>query len=95
MSEDKILYFPGAYPPVQQEEDEGPEDVPSDDALIEKRNKALGIIVQGAPFLLIGLRPTDTGSDVFTVIQGDPEEWRKIRSHLDDIIDRAYAREGL
>lgn len=91
MNEDKIIKFPGLgqVPPVTQcpEPAVPPEQV--------NKNRALHIVLCGSPYLVIGLRPTETGSDVFTVIQGDPEQWRQIRPQLDAIIDRAYAREGI
>lgn len=91
MSEDKIIKFPGpgqVRPVIQDPEPAVPPEQVN-------KNKALHIVLCGSPYLLIGLRPTDTGSDVFTVSQGDSEQWRQIRPQLDAIIDRAYAREGI
>ena len=91
MSEDKIIKVPGPGQPrpvIQDPEPEAPPEQPD-------VNKALHIVFCGMPYLLIGLRPTATGSDIFTIIQGDPEQWRKIRPQLSDVIDRAYQREGI
>jgi hypothetical protein len=63
--------------------------------LDEAQARALSVVTSGHPFLLIGIKPTPTGADIFSAVHGDPEELRKIHPKLLEVIDRAYARAGV
>lgn len=107
MSDEKIIRFPTggrggskgapgkpttgdtAEPPLSA----GPAVDPA--ALSADQRKALGIVLSGMPFVLIGIKPTPSGADFFTAIGGDDADLRNARSHLDGVIDRAYERKGI
>ena len=63
--------------------------------------KALGIInavatKQGlTAFVLVGIKPAQTGADFFTVVHGDASDLRNAQDHLGDVIARAYTRKGI
>ncbi|MDW8372107.1 MAG: hypothetical protein RMM29_00460 [Planctomycetota bacterium] len=63
--------------------------------MTEEQRKAIQVILSGLAFVVVGIRPTDSGADFFTAIQGDATDLRNALPHLAGVIERAYARKGL
>jgi hypothetical protein len=63
--------------------------------LDEDQKKAIGLILTGATFVFIAIRPTDNGADFLTALHGDPTDLRNAQSHLPDVIERLYGRKGI
>lgn len=57
--------------------------------------KAMQLIASGATFVFIAIRPTDNGADFLTALHGDPTDLRNAQSHLPDVIERLYGRNGI
>lgn len=57
-------------------------------------SKAMGIILSKS-FVLVGIEPTESGADFFTVVEGDDQDLLNALEHLDGVIRRAYHRKGL
>jgi hypothetical protein len=111
MSDEKIIRFPGGNlagaPQAKRGAKPGAPAVGSDSGtleppatldpanLSEDQRKALGIVLSGIPFVLIGIKPTPSGADFFTALGGDAADLRNARDHLDGVIDRAYTRKGV
>jgi len=97
---DRVIQFPGAAKPAdkapaRKKTDTKP-DMPADMAnLSEDQRKALSIVMSGMPFVLVGIKATDSGADFFTALHGDDSDLRNAQSHLSGVIERAYARKGL
>ena len=64
-------------------------------SMSEDQQKALGLIMSGASFVLVALKPTEDGCDFFTALHGDAADLRNAQPHLAGVIDRLYARRGL
>ncbi|MBA3710518.1 MAG: hypothetical protein H0W83_17065 [Planctomycetes bacterium] len=106
--DDKIIRFPGGVPgnPTTRTGAKGaarpphttgasPPGAPlATDGLNEDQRKALGIVLSGMSFVLVGIKPTDRGADFFTVVTGDATDLRNAQPHLAGTIDKAYARRG-
>jgi hypothetical protein len=107
---DKIIRFPGLSGNPNPEDPRQPDppqlrpakpppalpQLPASDI-----EKALGIIhavasKQGlTAFVLVGVKPAQTGADFFTVVHGDASDLRNAQDHLGDVIARAYTRKGI
>lgn len=71
-------------------------DAPIDPSqLSEDQRKALQIVLSGMSFVIVGIKPTQSGADFFTGIHGDDAELRNAAPHLAGVIERAYTRKGL
>jgi hypothetical protein len=101
---DKIIRFPGpaGVPGKAKAPTPAPapgpaaEPKPVDPAnLDEDRQKAIGIIMSGMPFVIVGIKPTDRGADFFTALGGEPSDLRNAQAHLPGVIDRLYSRKGI
>lgn len=107
---DNIIRFPGAKAPLPSKEELGYDPaLPGAEStgvvlrtpdgklvtLSESQAKALSVVLSGHPFLVIGIKPTSTGADIFSVVHGDHEELKKIRPKLPELIDRAFDRAGV
>ncbi|MBA2482530.1 MAG: hypothetical protein H0V44_17840 [Planctomycetes bacterium] len=106
--DDKIIRFPSAKPAVG---DTGTDEKPgaaakgrprtaaseplATDGLNEDQRKAIGIVLSGMSFVLVGIKPTDRGADFFTVVTGDGADLRNAQPHLAGTIDKAYSRKGV
>ena len=64
-------------------------------AASEDQEKALQVIMSGMSFVCIGIRPTESGADFFTAVDGDAQELTDAAPHLDGVVDRALRRKGL
>jgi hypothetical protein len=60
--------------------------------LTQDQEKAFQIAIDGMSFVMIGIKPTDSGADFFTAVHGQREELRNATDHLDGVIRRAFAR---
>jgi len=102
---DKIIYFPGWEPKVASQEsensdnddvildildfDEGPEFAP-------EQQKALNILNSGVSFVMIGIKPTDTGADFFNAIYfKDKSDISNCIDFLPNIINKACSKKGI
>ncbi len=65
------------------------------DGLNEDQRKAIGIVLSGMSFVLVGIKPTDRGADFFTVVTGDATDLRNAQPHLAGTIEKAYDRKGV
>ena len=102
---DRVIQFPGAVKPTvkpadkvstRKKIDTKPTDVPAGMAhLSEDQRKALSIVTSGMPFVLVGIKATDSGADFFTALHGEDQDLRNAQSHLSGVIERAYSRKGL
>ncbi len=63
--------------------------------LNEAQIKAIGCIMEGIPFVFIGIRPTATGADFLRALNGSDADLRNAYDHLVDQIDKAYYKRGL
>ncbi len=71
--------------------------------LSEDQRKAISIIVNGLPFVCVGVKPTfgdpqqpntATGTDFFTAAGGDVESLRAAAPHIPGVLERLYAKRG-
>ena len=94
--EDKVIQFPG-----QHNEPESTDASPIGSGKVgipgmsEDQEKAFQIAVDGMSFVMIGIKPTDSGADFFTALHGDREELLNAQPHLEGVINRAFERRGL
>ncbi len=107
MSDEKIIRFPGgangkpkpkgtakdAAPPAAPATAAG--GVPDLHALTPDQKKAMEIVLSGMAFVMVGIRPTPSGADFWTALQGEPADLRNAQSSLDSVISRAYVRKGI
>lgn len=103
--DDRILQFPGQggrKPPTEPAKprraakDAPPPSVPTDLAqLSEDQRKALSLVMSGLPFVIVGIKPTESGADFFTAVHGDAGDLRNASSHLPGVIERAFGRKGI
>ncbi len=63
--------------------------------LTEDQRKAIGIILTGMPFVFVGIKPMESGTDFFTALHGDATDLRNAQDHLLDVIGRLYNRKGI
>lgn len=63
--------------------------------LTQDQEKAIKMILSGMPFVILGIRPTDTGADFFTAIDGPTQDLRNAAGHIPHIIAQALDRAGL
>ena len=100
--DDKVIRFPGSVP-AKTKADSQP--VPNLEKVAQEgfdpqrlshdREKAVQLILAGLPFVFVAIRPTPTGADFFTAIDGAPEDLRNAHDSLPGVIDRLYERKGL
>ena len=64
-------------------------------ALSADQRKASGIVLSGMPFVLIGIKPTQSGADFFTALGGEPADLRNASDHLPGVIERALSKRGI
>ena len=57
--------------------------------------KAVDIVSSGLAFVAIGVKPTVSGADTFSAIDGPEEALHNIKGKLPEVIERAYAKRGL
>ena len=60
--------------------------------LTQDQEKAMQIAMDGMSFVVVGIKPTDSGADFFTAVHGDREDLRNAGPHLDGVIQRAFER---
>ena len=94
---DKIIRFPGSgtRAPVPEPAEEAIPDGLELSGLTPEQRKAVGIVLSGMPFVLVGIKPTTSGADFFTSLGGDDADLRNAHGHLAAVIDRAFTRRGL
>ncbi len=92
---DKIIRFPGAGPKAAPAPTPAAAPATGPDGLNEEQRKAIGIIISGMPFVLVGIKGTDRGADFFTAVAGEPADLRNALPHLAGVIERAFERKGL
>lgn len=92
---DKIIRFPGRQSPAEPPTPPAPPAPPGLEALSEEQRKALQVILSGMAFVCVGIRPTESGADFYTAVQGDATDLRNALPHLGGVIERAFARRGL
>ena len=107
MSDEKpnVIQFPGGQPeePSKPEQEEAASTSPSGGPLggllggqlSPDQEKALQIIMSGMSFVCLGIKPTESGADFFTAVDGDAGELSDAQPHLDGVIERAMRRKGL
>jgi hypothetical protein len=97
--DDKIIRFPGgksAEPSASDAKPAGDASAPlATEGLTEDQRKAIGIVLSGMAFVMVGIKPTERGADFFTVVTGDATDLRNAQPHLAGTIDKAYARKGV
>ena len=65
------------------------------------QQKAMILILSGAPFVVISMAPKlndekiATGCDFFTAMDGDTEVLRDAKSHISGVIDRLFTKRGI
>ena len=57
--------------------------------------QAVDIVSSGIAFVTIGIKPTVSGADTFSAIDGPGEDLHNIKGKLPEVIERAYAKRGL
>lgn len=108
MSNDKVIRFPGVRStkvgapeggkPGRVDDEtpiKGVPVLPEKVQLNADQTKAVQMIVSGMTFICIGIKPTDSGADFFTSLNGDADELRNAEQHLPDVIARLYQRKGI
>lgn len=63
--------------------------------LTADQEKAIQVVMNGMDFVLVGIRPTETGADFFTAMNGDARALYNAMPHLAGVIERAYRRKGI
>lgn len=95
MSDDNVIQFPGAKPKSSPASEQKAKPPRSPEDLTEEQRKAIGIIMSGRAFVLVGIEPTQTGADFYTAVYGEKNDLRNALSHLPDVIVRAFNRKGI
>lgn len=104
--DDNIISFPGN---TSQPSDPAPAPGPKEGERISEagtgaigipgltadQEKAIQLILSGMDFVLVSLKPTDSGADFFTAIDGLPDHLRNALPHLEGVIERLYEKRGL
>ena len=92
-----VIRFPGLDPKHQEAQTD---DIPVDKmtspmpALTQAQEKAMQVILSGMSFVLVGVKPTDSGADFFTAVDGEADDIVNALPHLDGVINRAVERKG-
>ena len=60
--------------------------------LNEHQAKSLQVACSGMSFVTIGIKPTGSGADFFTAIDGDQQTLEDAGPHLGGVIERAIQR---
>jgi hypothetical protein len=92
---DKIIRFPGKDAGKKGADPKG---TPPEDALAglsEEQRKAIGIVLSGTAFVVVGIKPSERGADFFTAVAGDHTDLRNAQPHLAGVIERALSRKGV
>lgn len=100
---DKVIQFPGSAGDAgtrsQMPADEqvsgpgqGALGIPN---LTQDQEKAFQIAIDGMSFVMIGIKPTDSGADFFTAVHGQRDDLANAADHLDGVIRRAFDRYGI
>lgn len=93
---DKIIRFPGAGLKSAATPAAAPATpATGPDGMSDEQRKAIGIIISGMPFVLVGIKGTDRGADFFTAVAGEASDLRNAHPHLAGVIERAFERKGL
>ena len=94
---DKIIRFPGSgtRAPVPEPAEENLPDGLELAGLTPEQRKAVGIVLSGMPFVVVGIKATNSGADFFTSLGGDDADLRNAHPHLSAVVDRAFTRRGL
>ena len=100
MSDDNVIQFPGAKPKPKLDPAPAPQPVGRSQALNpadlnEDQRKAIGIVLSGKAFVIVGIAPTQSGADFYTAVHGEKTDLRNAQAHLPDVIDRAFTRKGI
>jgi hypothetical protein len=103
MNDGKFIQFPGVAKNAQKSVEPTPGfSTPgglgapgATDGLNDDQRKALQIVLSGMPFVMIGIKPTNSGADFFTALHGEPTDLRNAAEHLPGVIERAYDRKGI
>jgi hypothetical protein len=106
MSDEKIIRFPGGAnaktrPTGTAKEAASPAappaagGVPDLRALTPDQKKAMEIVLSGMAFVMVGIRPSQSGADFWTALHGEPADLRNAQASLDSVISRAYVRKGI
>lgn len=59
------------------------------------QQKAIQIIASGMAFVLVGIKPDDSGASFHTALNGDHTDLRNAEDHLPAVIGRLFEREGV
>jgi hypothetical protein len=107
MGDSKIIRFPGgagdsakakaAAKPADaaaKAEPTAPE-IPGLEGLSPDQRKAIGIVLSGMPYVVVGIKPTQSGADFFTAVGGDATDLRNAAPHLSGVIERALSKRGI
>ncbi len=97
MNQENIIRFPGRKesapaPSKISEPGSGALGIPG---LSVDQEKAMQIILGGTTFICVGIKPTASGADFFTALDGEPSVLRHALPHLDGVIQRAAQKRGL
>lgn len=97
---DNIIQFPGAG--GQEADDTGNDQVSPEGSgatgipgLTADQEKAIQIVMEGMSFVVVGIKPTESGADFFTAIHGQRQDLANAGPHLDGVIQRAFERLGI
>ena len=63
--------------------------------LSKEQMKAVDVVTGGNAFVNIGIKPTATGADTYSAMDGSPADLNNIRGRLVEVLERAYSRRGL
>ncbi len=64
-------------------------------SLTEEQQKAIKMIITGMPFVIMCVKPTETGADFYTELYGDEETLRNAAPHLHDVMHRLFMKKGI
>lgn len=102
-----IIKFPGvrstAVGPPEGDKpgrvDDDPKPLPSDGRpaiqLTEDQQKAVTMVASGMTFIIIGIKPTNSGADFFTALHGDEDDLRNAEDHIPGIVSKLFSRKGI
>ncbi len=101
---DNVIQFPGAggdkgkkNTPPQGDDSVSPPGngdmgIPN---LTQDQEKAFQIAMDGMSFVMVGIKPTESGADFFTAIHGNREDLSNAGPHLEGVIQRAFERHNI
>jgi hypothetical protein len=105
MGDSKIIRFPGgagdsgkAKAAPKSAEPKAPDaapEIPGLEGLSPDQRKAIGIVLSGMPYVVVGIKPTQSGADFFTAVGGEATDLRNAAPHLSGVIDRALSKRGI